>query len=260
MNVGRFHAVSAWCVVMMAALGAAPAGAQTPEVKEKAPLYSYVGNWAIPRAQWGEMAKSATANQAILDKAVADGTIVGYGSDETLIHQAEGATHDSWWSAMSMAGVLNLLDQFQKAGTSTSPVLASATKHWDSLYVSRYYNWHSGSWKNVYTRVASYRLKPEAPSDAVEMLSKSMLVPLMEKLLADGTLHEYEIDTQAVHTTAPGQFWLVYITADAAGLDKVDAAVREMMKTNPLGGPAFGSMVDSTAHRDELARTTATYK
>ena len=82
MNVGRFRAVSAWCVVMMAALGAAPAGAQTPEVKEKAPLYSYVGNWAIPRAQWGEMAKSATANQAILDKAVADGTIVGYGSDE----------------------------------------------------------------------------------------------------------------------------------------------------------------------------------
>jgi hypothetical protein len=260
MNVGRFRAVLACCAVIVAALVAAPAGAQTPEAKEKAPLYSYVGNWAIPRAQWGDMAKASAANQAILDKAVADGTIVGYGSDETLMHQPDGATHDSWWSAMSMAGVLNVLDQFQKAGTSTSPVLASATKHWDSLYVSRYYNWHSGSWKNVYTRVASYRLKPEAPSDAVEMLSKSMLVPLMEKLLADGTLHEYEIDTQAVHTSAPGQFWLVYITADAAGLDKVDAAVREMMKTNPLGGPAFGSMVDSTAHRDELARTTATYK
>ena len=166
MNNRRFRAVPGVCAVVMAALWAAPAGAQTPEVKEKAPLYSYVGNWAIPRAQWGEMAKAATANQAILDKAVADGTIVGYGSDETLMHQPEGATHDSWWSAMSMAGVLNVLEQFHKAGTSTSPVLASATKHWDSLYVSRYYNWHPGTWKDVYTRVSSYRLKPDAPNDA----------------------------------------------------------------------------------------------
>ena len=32
------------------------------------------------------------------------------------------------------------------------------------------------------------------------------------------------------------------------------------MKANPLGGPAFGSMVDSTEHRDDLDRSTATYK
>jgi hypothetical protein len=32
------------------------------------------------------------------------------------------------------------------------------------------------------------------------------------------------------------------------------------MKSNPLRGPAFNSMVDFSAHRDELARTTATYK
>jgi hypothetical protein len=36
MNVGRFRGVSAWSVVMVAALGAATAGAQTPEVKEEA--------------------------------------------------------------------------------------------------------------------------------------------------------------------------------------------------------------------------------
>jgi hypothetical protein len=260
MNVGRFRAVSGLCAVVMTALWAAPAGAQTSEVKEKAPLYSYVGNWSIPRAQWGEMAKAAAANQVILDKAVADGTIVAYGNDETLIHQPEGSTHDSWWSAMSMAGLLNVLDQFHKAGTTTSPVLASATKHWDSIYVSRYYNWHPGTWKDVYTHVSQYQLKPDAPNDGVEMLSKSLIVPLMEKLLADGTLHEYEVDIQAVHTSAPGKFWLVYVTAGADGMDKVDAALRETMKANPLGGPAFGSMVDSTEHRDSLDRSTVTYK
>jgi len=159
-----------------------------------------------------------------------------------------------------MAGLLNVLEQFCKSGSTTTPVLESATKHWDAIYVSRHYNWHAGSWKGLYTHGASYKLKPDAPNDAVETLSKSLLVPFFEKLLADGTIHEYEVDTEAIHTEAPGTFWVFYIAANAEGLDKVDAALRATLKANPLGGPAFGSMVDFTAHRDYLARTNATYK
>jgi hypothetical protein len=86
-------------------------------------------------------------------------------------------------------------------------VLVSATKHHDAIYVSRYYNWHSGSWKNVYTYDAFYRLKADAPNDAVDTISKNIMVPLMEKMLADGTIHEYEIDTEALHTDAPRWFY-----------------------------------------------------
>ena len=177
-----------------------------------------------------------------------------------LVHQPDGATHDDWWSAMSMAGLLNVLDQFYKNGSSTSTVLDSATKHWDDIFVSRYYNWHAGTWKGAYTHGSSYKLKADAPDDAVAMLSKNLIVPLLEKMLADGTIHEYEIDTEAIHTEAPGSFWVFYIAANADGLDKVNAALRERMKSNPLGGPAFGSMTDSSAHRDYLSLTNATYK
>jgi hypothetical protein len=241
------------------AICAAPAVAQT-EVKEKPPMYSYVGNWAIPRAQWGEMEKANTADQPIYDKAFKAGTIVGYGNDVTIVHQGDGQTHDEWWSAMSMAGLLNVLEQFYQSGSATSGVLASATKHWDGIYVSRYYNWHAGSWKGLYTRVGSYKLKPDAPNDAVEMLSKNLFVPLLEKLLADGTIHEYEIDTEAVHTDNPAIFSVVFIAANAEALDKVNAALQGLTKANPLGSPALGAMVDFSAHRDELARTNATYK
>jgi DNA-binding protein YbaB len=82
----------------------------------------------------------------------------------------------------------------------------------------------------------------------------------MEKLLADGTLVEYEIDTEAVHTQAPGMFAIVFVTANADGLDKVHAAVQDTMKSNALGGPAFDSMVDYSAHRDQLAHSMGTYK
>jgi hypothetical protein len=253
---GIFAAV---CTLAMLAAFAAPARAQD-EPKEKPPMYSYIGFWNIPRAQWAEMEKSNAADQKVLDKAMADGTIIGYGNDMNLVHQPDGGTHDDWWSAMSMAGLLNVLDKFYKSSTVTSPVLASATKHWDSVMVSRYYNWHAGSFKGAYTRAAEYKLKADAPNNAVETLSKHLFVPLLEKMLADGAIIEYEIDTEAIHTQDPGSFWVIFIATNADGVDKFNGAVRDMNKTNPLGGPAIGSMVDFTPHRDYLSSSTGTYK
>jgi hypothetical protein len=247
-------------VLAMSSVLAGPASAQTSEVKEKPPLYSYVANWTIPRAQWGDMQKANAADQKILDKAVADGTLVGYGDDENLVHQPDAETHDDWWSATSMAGILNVLDQFYKSGSATTPVLASATKHWDSVYVSHYYNWQAGSWKGAYTHVGVYKLKADAPDDALDTLSKNLIVPVLEKLLSDGTIHEYEVDTQAIHTDAPGTFVIVYIASNAEGLDKVTTAVQAAVKDNALFGPVFDSMTSDAAHRDELLRTNATYK
>ena len=121
------------CGLAMLTLCAIPSGAQMSEVKEKPPMYSYVADWQIPRAHWADMASANSADKAILDKAMADGTIVGYGNDEVLVHQPDGATHDNWWSAMSMAGLIKVLDQLMASGTSASPALESATKHWDSI-------------------------------------------------------------------------------------------------------------------------------
>ncbi|HYW38822.1 MAG TPA: hypothetical protein VE957_11970 [Terriglobales bacterium] len=259
MNRRLWGIFAAVCTLAMMAAWTAPARAQD-EPKEKPPMYSYVSFWNIPRPQWAEMGKADASDQKILEKAMADGTIIGYGNDTNLVHQPDGGTHDDWWSAMSMAGLLNVLDKFYKSGSTTSPVLASATKHWDNIFVSRYYNWHSGSFKGAYTRAAQYKLKPDAPNDAVETLSKHLFVPLLEKLLADGAILEYEVDTEAIHTEDPGTFWVIFVATNADGLDKFNAAVRDMHKMNPLGGPAIGSMVDFTPHRDYLSSSTGTYK
>ena len=247
------------CVLAMLGALAMPLSAQT-EVKEKPPMYSYVSNWAIPRAQWGEMNKSYAADVPILDKALASGTLIGYGDDQILVHQGDSETHDDWWSSMSMAGLMTVLDQFYKSGNSTSSVLDSATKHWDDIYVSRYYNWKPGTWKGLYGHGSLYRLKADAPDDAVATISKNVVGPLMEKLLADGTIYEWEIDTEAIHTEAPGMFLVYYLCSNAECLDKVNAALRETAKANPLRGPAMGSMIDYTTHRDVLLRSNATYK
>jgi len=248
------------CTLSLAVAGAVPASAQMNDAKEKPPMYSYVSFWTIPRAQWAEMAKADAADQAILDKAMASGTIMAYGNDINLVHSSDGPTHDDWWSSMSMAGVLNVLNQFYSSGNAASPVLQSATKHFDGIFVSRYYNYHPGSWKGAYTHGSSYKLKADAPDDAVAMLAKNLLSPFFEKLLANGTIQEYEIDTQAIHTENPDSFYVFYIASSADSIDKVNAALRDTMKADPLALAAFQSMVDFSAHRDDLAMTNATYK
>jgi hypothetical protein len=248
------------CLLAVSTLCVLPSGAQTSAVKAKPPMYSYISNWQIPRAHWADMAKEAGSERAILEKALADGTIVGYGDDLNLVHQADGETHDSWFSAMSMAGLMKVLTQFYASPDSTSSARASATKHWDEVFISRYYNWKPGSWKDGYVSVSSYKLKADAPGNAVDTLSKEVVAPVLEKLLTDGAILEYEIDTQAVHTSAPGTFSIVFVAAQADGLDKVDAAILDSMKTSPLSGKAFDSMVDTSAHRDELLQGNGTYK
>lgn len=248
---------------LLAVLGAVtvPAVAQTAEVKEKPRMYTYESSWVIPRAHWGDVDKdNASGNQKILAPALADGTLLGYGDDENLVHTADGATHDNWWQASSMAGLLKVLDAFYKNGGTASPVLLSSTKHWDAVYVSRFYNWKAGSWKDAFGRTSVYKLKADAPADAVETLSKNVFVPLLEKLFADGSIVEYEIDEETIHTESPDMFLIYVLAPTAEGLDKLNAAVREAGKNNPLISPAITSMVDFTPHRDFLVRANATYK
>jgi hypothetical protein len=248
--------------VVVAVLGAlaGTAYAQTSDMKEKERMYTYVALWTVPRAHWAEFEKPVAADQKVLDQAIGDGSLIAYGSDIALVHQADGYTHDSFWSSHTMAGVLNVLDAFSKAGTTTTGALGLATKHEDLVFVSRHYNWKPGSYKGAYTHGSSYKLKPTAPDDAVSVLSKSIFDPLLEKLLADGSIVEYEIDEEAIHTESPDTFWLFYVTQSADGVDKVNAAVRAAAKDNALLGPSMDSMVDWTLHRDTLDRTNVTFK
>lgn len=259
MKTTQRRAMAALFVLAFTAALAAPALAQSMN-GGKAPMYCYVGEWAFPRAQWADVAKGNAADLDVLQKAMAAGSIIGYGFDTNLVHRLDGMTHDDWWCATSMAGILGILDTFYSNGSSTSGVNASATKHYDEILVSRFYNWHPGTIKNGYSHVSVYSLKPDAPDDAVETLAKSAVVPLMEKLLSAGTISEYEIDEQAIHSDAPGSFYIIYLTQNASGIDAAQKALQDSLKANPMIGPAFGSMVDFSKHRDSLDRSDATYK
>jgi hypothetical protein len=260
MNTKLSRVLAGVCLAAALGLTTMKADAQSAEVKEKPALYTYVANWVLPRAKWADMEKNDAATAKILDAAVASGKIMGYGSDAAVIHTEKGSTHDGWWSGPSQAAVLGVLEEFYKNGNATNATFASATAHWDGLFESRFYNLKSGAVKNGYDRCAYYKLKPDAPNDAVETLSKAVLVPFYEKLMSDGTISAYQIATEVVHTQDPSWFYVCAITPNAEGLDKMNAALTSAIGGNPLIGPAFGGLIDFSVHRDDLARVNAVFK
>ena len=97
-----------------------------------------------------------------------------------------------------------------------------------------------------------YKLKSDVPEHALK-LSARVSSCLLEKLLADGSIMEFEVDTEAIHTEAPGTFWISMITTNADGLDKLNAALMGASQASPINVAAFESMVDSVSHRDNLS-------
>jgi hypothetical protein len=62
-------------------------------------------------------------------------------------------------------------------------------------------------------------------------------VPVFEKLLADGTIVEYEIDREMIHTTVSrGQLHFSFVTPSAEALDKFARPLAlPSMRTRCLG-------------------------
>jgi hypothetical protein len=261
MNTRHWSVFTGLCGVAVFAMSAAPSRAQTTDVKEKPAMFTYVADWQIPPAHWGaDMAKISATDNTIFQAALSDGTLVGYGNDVNMVHTPDGPSHDTWWSSSSMAGLLKVLDKLRGLDYSDSPHSLNPAKHWDLVLVSHYYNWKPGAYTGAYVNIAMYQLKADAPDDAVSTLSKSVVVPSLEKLLADGTILEYEVDTEAIHTDAPGLFAIVYVTPQPEGVDTVRMAIRGMQKDNPLIGPSFDSFSDYSQHRDELMKGNGVYK
>jgi len=224
----------------------------------KAPMYTYYSTWTLPRSKWSDFEKQGPGKAT--EHAYSAGTLVAYGGDETVVHTEDGQTHDGWFSAMSIAALLDTLNDLMQGGSTKTGVFDSATKHSDLLLVSHYYHWKSGSYKGAYTRSATYKLKESAPDDAVDTIAKSCMVPFLEKELAAGAIVEYEIDEQALHTENPSQFYLDWTTPTAEGQDKVLNDLDSWSKGTPLCGPAINGWLDGEAHRDLLVRGDATYR
>jgi hypothetical protein len=237
---------------MLPAAAAAVLQAQTGD-QGKPPVYTYISEWAVPRAQWADMVKVDDGDRALMDKLVANGTLTGYGAFTNLIHQEGGPTHGTWFTATSEGNLLKALEEVYKQPGSTTAPVEGASKHWDYMTVSRVYNQRPGKYENGYLAGDAWDVKPGEMRRYNDLI-KSAVVPVYEKLLADGVITSYGMDMEDIHTGKMGRVTFYFTTSDAAGFDKASKAFDEVFDKNPALGGALQSMVDREGHRDFLDR------
>jgi hypothetical protein len=218
------------------------------------PIFTYVDEWAVPRAQWGEMAKFNAGSKVILDRLVADGTVVGYGSYENRVHSEGGYTHGGYFQATSLANLFKALELLYSDPSVTSPALA-ASKHQDLLMLSTHYGSRPVTNSTGYLRVISAQIQPGKMGDFLEVYRRYLL-PLYDKLLADGAIVAHQLDSEYNIENAPGRVFAVVIARDADGLDKVRTAFGNLFAQNPAIGNALDSASVPNSRNDLLARIT----
>jgi len=241
------------CLSLLAPL-VATAQQQEPD------LYTFVAQWAVPRAQWDEFTASYEKNfRPVLERMMANGTIISWGSFAWTVHDDSGLTHGTWWQANSIGAIERTREELVKLPP--APGMLAATKHRDLLLRQLIRRARATGPTGGYLWVSSSQVKPGKGQEWRELGDKYGK-PLYDELLANGTITFYSVDVEYVHTYDPGLRYVVYITPTADGVDKVRAAIvarnqKRSAEENRAIGDAFAEVTVAGTHRDFFARILA---
>lgn len=230
------------------------------QMEQAHPIYTYVSQFQVPRANWAQYAEETekTANP-ILMRLFTDGTLLGWGNFENIVHTTDGMTHGAWWSSTSLVGITRVLDELRKAGP--RPGQIAATKHEDFLMRTVYS--HTGSVPGGgtgYLRVNCTLTQPGKSDDFVATIKK-YLGPTFEDQFKKGNATSYGMDEQYVFT-APGSTRCTVVTfPNAEAMNKwADAIAATLDKMSQDDRKAWQDALASTTvpntRRDMLARIT----
>jgi hypothetical protein len=227
--------------------------AALPQMEPTPIVYTYVSQFQIPRANWAQYAEDTEKTFVpVVEKSLADGSIVSWSTFEQVIHTPEGYTHGAAWSSNTIAGLMKVLDEIRKSAP--RPAQISATKHEDLLMQSTMYR--AGSGTPTYVRVVCQVAKADKPGEYATALKK-YLVPTFDEQLKKGAATFYALDEQYVNTTAPSVQCLVIDYPNAESIDKWHAAINTTLgKMSDADRAAFFGSTVADSRRDMMARIT----
>ncbi len=227
--------------------------AAVSQMESAQPVYTYVSQFQIPRANWAAYAEGAEKSFIpIAGKAAADGSIVSWSTFESVIHTPDGYTHGAVWSSNTISGLMKVLDELRKAGP--QPAQIASTKHEDLLMQTRMY--HVGSGTPAYLRVICSMAQANKP-DAYTAMLKKLLVPTFDEQLKKGVATYWGVDEQYVNTSAPSTRCVIINYPDAESIDKWAAAINTTMaKWSPADRAEYAGATVADSRRDFMARIT----
>ncbi|MGH9509918.1 MAG: hypothetical protein ACRD2M_08275 [Terriglobales bacterium] len=245
----------AFAVVLLAAVSVA--------AQEMRPV-SYVAEFQIKSGStdWINLIKKY--DKPMLDKLMADGTVLAWGLDVVVIHRGEGVTHRIWVVTRDYAGMDKVV-----AGFNAINVTPEDRARY--LEVANLSNLHEHYMRSIllnvpeappaarpYRTYSRVKVKPGKGSEWRKLFEKYNK-PVLDKLVADGAIHSYGVDVEDFHTEDPGWHWVWVATTNLAAFDKIDAANEKLSETERAAiALEFENVTEAGAHRDYLYRTVVT--
>jgi hypothetical protein len=222
--------------------------------KSEPTVYTYVALWGVPRDKWADFEANAEKNsRPVLERMLADGTIMNWGISTRIVHEEGGNTHSLWWAATSIAGIEKVREELIKL---PNPAGAGA-KHEDLLFQSITHRGRTTAPTSGYLYVSFTKLKP-GMGRAWEALGKKYFEPVLDDLLAKGTILGFDVASEYVHTQDPDSRALWYITPSAEADDKVNAAFEAVWDRDGAALiPASEAVAVRSEHRDSFWRFKA---
>ena len=230
------------------------------QMEQAHPVYTYVSMFQVPRAQWAQYAEETEKNaNPIFEHSLVDGTIIGWGNYENIVHTPEGMTNGVWWSSTNLAGITRVLDELRKGGP--RPGQIAATKHEDYLMRSIYAHTTTVSGGGSgYLRVNCTLAQPGKADDFVATIKK-YLGGTFEEQFKKGVATSYGMDEQYVFN-GPGSMRCTVVTfSNAENMNKwADAIAARIASMSPDERKGWQegllSTTEPNSRRDMLARIT----
>lgn len=231
-----------------------------PQQEAAQTVYTYVSQFQVPRASWAQFTEDTEKSaNPILQKALADGSIIAWGNFETLVHSAEGYSHVTAWQATSLAGITRVLDELRKAGPPRAGQIA-ATKHEDLLLRAVVHRSSPVANGSGYARVVGVLAQPGKEDDYVALIKK-YIVPVLEDQFKKGNITFYAIEQQYVVNAPASLRSVVSFYPSAEAMDKAAAAINARLdgmtpaERSMWQGGLASTTIPNSRH-DLLARIT----
>jgi hypothetical protein len=206
-------------------------------------------------------------DKPVLDGLMAEGAVLAWGLDTTVIYREDGNNFLWWFVTPDYAGMDKVFAAMDKVEASITPEdmatmleAVNLSKRHDHIMRSIHVNVSdTPPAAPPYTNYASVKVMPGHGSDYLKVFQKYD-APVLDALVADGTIYGYGVDREDFHTEAPQWRFVWIVVPNMAAWDKVDAAFaadREKMSPaeRSIMEHSFRDITEAGNHRDYFFRT-----
>lgn len=227
------------------------------------PLTS-VALWKVAPAKEADFVAKAKAFNPVLDKLLADGSILAYGMDVDMLHVPGNTNVAHWYTASNWAGIQaaeTAIDAFISANPQVMAELNAmhdASAHRDIIVRSLEHKF-----KKPASGMPVWDFYQDTVKDGMarEYVAAFRLYtkPVLEKLFADGVICGYQLDAEAIHTQEAGVYWGIICMPNLGARDKVMAAfdaddAKRSAAERDMLTKQHQAMVTRAGHRDMLSK------